>query len=57
LVVEHDLCHRLGDFADHAGEVTGALAALDAVEAVDAGTLEEGVRRLRRLDAATHDPL
>lgn len=57
LLGEDDLRHGLGDLAYYPGEVPGPLAALDAVEAVDAGALEERVRRLGRLDAAAHDPL
>src|SRR5207247_1840977 len=44
LLVEHDL--RLGDLADHPCEVASAPTAVDAVQAVDAGALEECVRRL-----------
>jgi len=54
-LVEHDLRHRLGDLADHPCEVASAPTAVDAVQAVDGGALEECVRGLRRLDAAPHD--
>jgi hypothetical protein len=44
-----------GEFADHRGEVARAFAALDAVEAVDTGALEECVRWLGWLDASAHN--